>query len=119
TVGPSSGYPFFAGGIISTAKTLGWGRLHKGAMRQIFGHVQFVGMIGQDPPVASSRVDLDPAVEDIYGKPAARVTYSHHPNLYLTDASVFPTSGGYNPTLTIQALAWRAAERMIAEHFAP
>jgi len=209
TVGPSSGYPFFAGGIISTAKTVGWGRLHKGAMRQIFGHVQFVGMIGQDPPVASNRVDLDPTVEDIYGKPSARVTYTHHPNdylvaayvkpyldaiflemgavssqavlpfsattslpqlvpqgtlqrgpirgapnpigglvnhqmgtmrmgndeatsvlnpsqrfwgipnLYVTDASVFPTSGGYNPTLTIQALAWRAAERMIAEHFAP
>jgi choline dehydrogenase-like flavoprotein len=25
---------------------------------------------------------------------------------------VFPTSGGYNPTLTIEALAWRAAERL-------
>jgi choline dehydrogenase-like flavoprotein len=34
------------------------------------------------------------------------------PNLYAIDGSVFPTSGGYNPTLTIQALAWRAAERL-------
>jgi choline dehydrogenase-like flavoprotein len=32
------------------------------------------------------------------------------PNLYVADGSVFPTSGGYNPTLTIQAMAWRAAQ---------
>jgi choline dehydrogenase-like flavoprotein len=30
-------------------------------------------------------------------------------NLYAIDGSVFPTSGGYNPTLTIEALAWRTA----------
>lgn len=204
TVGPSSGYGFMAGGIISTAKTLGWGRGHKEEMRRIFGHFQFVGMIGQDPPVATNRIDLDPTVADVYGLPAARITYSHHPsdeaatayavpriesiltemgatsfqpvvpfsattgipqfgrtgshqrgpgrgfpdpigglvnhqmgtmrmgadedssvvdpfgrfwgipNLFVTDASVFPTSGGYNPTLTIQALAWRAAEKIAA-----
>jgi choline dehydrogenase-like flavoprotein len=34
------------------------------------------------------------------------------PNLYVIDGSVFPTSSGYNPTLTIQALAWRAADRL-------
>jgi len=28
------------------------------------------------------------------------------------DGSVFLRSGGYNPTLTIEALAWRAAERI-------
>ncbi|MGH7858821.1 MAG: GMC oxidoreductase, partial [Candidatus Binatia bacterium] len=38
-------------------------------------------------------------------------------NLYVADASVFPTSGGYNPTLTVQALAWRAAHRILAEQF--
>ncbi|MGH7896998.1 MAG: GMC family oxidoreductase, partial [Candidatus Binatia bacterium] len=215
TVGPSSGYGVLAGGIISTAKTLGWGRLHKGAMRQIFGHFQFLGMIGNDPPVKSNTVDLDPMVEDVYEQPAARITYMHHPNdyavaalaiaeleriflamgaesfhvpapvgpmfpfvattaipqgvpqgtlqrgagrgmpnpigglvnhqmgtmrmgddeatsvvnasqafhgipnLYVADASVFPTSGGYNPTLTIQALAWRAADRILVEQFGP
>lgn len=207
TVGPSSGYPLMAGGIISTAKTVGWGRGHKQAMRSVFGHVQFLGMIGDDPPVATNRVDLDPSERDVYGLPVARITYTHHPNdgivaslmlphleallfemgavdvhrvtpfaatttfpqfikggthkrsagrgipdpigglvnhqmgtmrmgsdeatsvlnasqrfwgipnLYVTDASVFPTSGGYNPTLTIQALAWRAANRIFAEQF--
>jgi choline dehydrogenase-like flavoprotein len=34
------------------------------------------------------------------------------PNLYAIDGSVFPTASGYNPTLTIEALAWRAAERL-------
>lgn len=205
TVGPSSGYPFFAGGIISTAKTVGWGHAHKGAMKNIFGRFQFIGMIGQDPPVRSNAVDLDPTVKDVYGLPAARVTYAHHPNdyavatymlprfeeilsemgatsfqgvfpfaaatsipqgfkkndaqrgalrgfpnpigglvnhqmgtmrmganedtsvvdewqqfhgipnLYVMDASVFPTSGGYNPTLTVQALAWRAAAHLARE----
>ena len=38
------------------------------------------------------------------------------PNLYVIDGSVFPTSGGYNPTLTIEALAWRAADRIARTH---
>ncbi len=28
--------------------------------------------------------------------------------------SVFPTTGGHNPTLTLQALAWRTAQRLVA-----
>jgi choline dehydrogenase-like flavoprotein len=161
-------------------------------------------MVGQDPPVPSNMVDLDPTVTDAYGFPVSRITYLHHandyavaadvaprlsailtamgadstefvfpfaattsipqqgpggltqrgpgrsapdaigglvnhqmgtmrmgedpdtsvvnsdqrfhgiPNLYAIDGSVFPTSGGYNPTLTIEALAWRAAERLAA-----
>jgi choline dehydrogenase-like flavoprotein len=38
------------------------------------------------------------------------------PNLYVIDGSVFPTSSGYNPTLTIEALAWRAAEGIAARN---
>jgi len=37
------------------------------------------------------------------------------PNLWVVDCGVFPTSGGYNPTLTLLAMAYRAADRMIAE----
>lgn len=204
TVGPSGGArsAFGTGGLISMAKTVGWGATHKGAMQYLFGHLQFLSVIGQDPPVATNTVDLDPTVTDVYGVPVARITYAHHPNdvavqtaaapllagllaemgavstqmvmpigvgtaipqfgnqdefhvgalrgvpdtvgglvnhqmgtmrmgdeestsvvnpdgrvwgtsnLYVADGSVFPTSGGYNPTLTIQAMAWRTADRL-------
>ena len=206
TVGPSSGYPLGAGGMISTAKFAGWGAGHKERMNAMFGHVQWLAVNGEDPPVRSNMVDLDPTVQDAYGLPVSRVTYSHHPNdyavaayaipkidqiftemgaektevvvpfaastsipqptkggqiqrgpghsapdpvgglvnhqmgtmrmgahpdtsvvdshqrfwgipnLYVIDGSVFPTSGGYNPTLTIEALAWRAAEGIARRH---
>ena len=37
------------------------------------------------------------------------------PNLYVSDGSCFPTSGGYNPTLTILANAYRVADHFIRE----
>ena len=205
TVGPSGGArsAFGTGGLISMAKTVGWGATHKGGMQSLFGHMQFLSIIGQDPPVPTNTVDLDPTVKDVYGAPVARITYSHHPNdvavqaaaapliagilaemgatstqavmplgvgtaipqggdqepyhrgvmrgvpdtvgglvnhqmgtmrmgadestsvvdpsgrlrglpnVYVADGSVFPTSGGYNPTLTIQAMAWRTADLMV------
>ncbi|MGN6496521.1 MAG: GMC family oxidoreductase [Tsuneonella sp.] len=36
------------------------------------------------------------------------------PNLWICDGSVFPTVGGCNPSLTIQAIACRAADRIAA-----
>ena len=36
------------------------------------------------------------------------------PNLAVVGSSSFPTSGGYGPTATIQALAWRAADHVAA-----
>jgi choline dehydrogenase-like flavoprotein len=36
------------------------------------------------------------------------------PNLWICDGSLFPTSGGVNPSLTIQALACRTADRIRA-----
>ena len=208
TVGPSGGAraAFGTGGMIELAKTVGWGPTHKPAMQALFGHMQFLSFIGQDPPVPSNRVDLDPTVRDVYGLPVARITYAHHPNdlvvqaaaipildllltemgavsthpvlpvgaptaipevgdqqplhrglgrgvpdtlgglvnhqmgtmvmgsspdtsvvdpngrfwgipnMYVTDGSIFPSSGGYNPTLTIQAMAWRTADRLVAAH---
>ena len=35
------------------------------------------------------------------------------PNLFVVDGSVMPTGGGYNPTLTILANAYRVADRII------
>lgn len=36
-------------------------------------------------------------------------------NLWIVDGSVFPTSAGYNPTLTILANAYRVADRFVSE----
>ena len=35
------------------------------------------------------------------------------PNLWICDGSVFPTVGGVNPSLTIQAIACRTADRIM------
>lgn len=52
-------------------------------------------------------------------EPAASVTDSFGrtwdvPNLWICDGSLFPTGGGVNPSCTIQALACRTADRMVA-----
>jgi choline dehydrogenase-like flavoprotein len=39
--------------------------------------------------------------------------FSHEaPNLGVLGASVMGTSGAHNPTLTVQALAWRTADHL-------
>ncbi len=145
-------------------------------------------MQGEDLPQAGNRIDLDPAVKDVFGYPAGRITYAPHrheivcaehwaprleavmrdagaehafwatsppipgsfgdqpgsrapvsrhimgsarmgddprtsvfdrwqrlhemENVVCTDSSVFPTSTGYGPTLTIVALAIRASRAL-------
>jgi len=131
-------------------------------------------MQAEDAPQPTNVVDLDPALRDAYGRPAARITYKNHAfelaardhyvplmiaihqqagaqfalvappdqpsasdhimgtlrmgtdptlsvcdrtgkfhdlgNLWCADGALFPTSSGFNPTLTIQTLAlWVAA----------
>jgi choline dehydrogenase-like flavoprotein len=61
----------------------------------------------------TARMGADPAssVVDIYGR-------SHdHPNLFVVDASVLPTSAAVNPALTIAALALRTARHIIKTDF--
>lgn len=60
-------------------------------------HLMGTARMGSDP--ASSVVDADCRSWDI-------------PNLWICDGSVFPTSGGVNPSLTIQAIACRTADRI-------
>jgi choline dehydrogenase-like flavoprotein len=38
-----------------------------------------------------------------------------HPNLWICDASLLPTSAAVNPSLTIAALALRQADRIAQE----
>ena len=61
--------------------------------------------------MGTARMSHDPkdGVTDPYGR-------THEvPNLTILDASVFVTSSVVNPTLTAQAHALRAADRLIAE----
>jgi len=37
-----------------------------------------------------------------------------HDNLYVADASLHPTNGGFNPVLTIMALAYRCADHLLS-----
>jgi gluconate 2-dehydrogenase alpha chain len=135
-------------------------------------------MQAEDAPQAGNRVDLDPQLVDVYGRPALRVTYAPHAfemgardfylpkmleivktagakfglvgpidspsqsrhvmgtlrmgsdpktsvcdrvgklhdlgNLWCADGALFPTSSGFNPTLTIQALALWVAANLVA-----
>jgi choline dehydrogenase-like flavoprotein len=154
----------------------------KNALRDlpIGQHLFGLLMQGEDAPRRENNVTLDPTVRDVFGLPAARVTYASHPyevetrqfyvpvmrdvitnagtdkvflapcdglfgdpptsrhqkgtlrmgndpatsvtnadgrfhdvdNLYCCDGSVFPTGGGWNPTLTILAMSLRTATRM-------
>lgn len=59
----------------------------------------------------TARLGDDPAtsVTDSYGR------CHDHPNLWICDASLLPTSAAVNPSLTIAALALRQADRIVSE----
>ena len=156
----------------------GWGRSHRAAMRDSFGHVLGIGAVGEFLPNDGTFIDLDPTGRDIHGQPLARIhsridepelrrlsfmagkcreilqaagaaspfeefgTYdtfnathvfgtcrmgadprdsvvdadcrSHRwRNLFIVDASVFPSSGGgESPSLSIEALAIRTGAKI-------
>lgn len=62
--------------------------------------------------LSSCRMGRDPktSVTDSYGHVHGME------NLYISDASLFPTSLGHNPQLTIMALATRNAERLLRDN---
>ncbi|PZR93404.1 MAG: choline dehydrogenase [Hyphomicrobiales bacterium] len=62
-------------------------------------HLMGTCRMGSDPN--ASVVDADGRAHDV-------------PNLFICDGSVFPTSGAVNPSLTIQAIAARTADRVQA-----
>jgi gluconate 2-dehydrogenase alpha chain len=67
-------------------------------------HVMGTCRMGADP--RTSVVDADSRFHDV-------------PNMVCADSSVFVTSAGYNPTLTLVALAHRAASKMAGTELAP
>lgn len=56
--------------------------LHKSLMTgNVYrNRIATASMIGEDVPVADNRVELDPKVRDVYGRPAPRITYKRHPH---------------------------------------
>ena len=62
-------------------------------------HLNGTARMGDDP--STSVVNADCRSWDI-------------PNLWICDGSVFPTVGGVNPSLTIQEIACRTADRITA-----
>jgi choline dehydrogenase-like flavoprotein len=171
-----------------------WGKLHKDLMRAspFRKHAAGLSMVGEDMPQLGNRVDLDPDIKDVYGRPVPRITHSAHAfelvastllgpklaaicqaapgalfgfylpvgtiselagpsspfagfaatahimgttrmgddpdtsvvnavgrmhdidNVHIADGSVFVSAGGFNPTLTIMALALRMARNLEA-----
>jgi choline dehydrogenase-like flavoprotein len=189
-----AGLPWFRGGMVEhagpahpilEAKLYPWGPSHKDNMRAspLRQHLWGFCMQGEDLPVPTNRIDLDPTIRDVRGLPVARITYRPHlhemaasahygprleailkeagalwtvvttspsnesteygsfvspipesrhvmgtarmgtdpatavcdlwgrlyeaPNVLVADSSVFVTSTGYGPTLTLVALALR------------
>jgi choline dehydrogenase-like flavoprotein len=70
------------GGPLSTALRVKapWGTDHHKVMRHSFPHVISVGIIGEDLPDDSNRVELDSNLKDSDGIPAPRVVYSFSEN---------------------------------------
>jgi choline dehydrogenase-like flavoprotein len=67
------------------------------------------GPFGSAHVLGTARMGSDPrtSVTDAFGR------LHEVPNVVVADGSVFPTSGGANPTLTIMALALRAARAIV------
>jgi choline dehydrogenase-like flavoprotein len=156
-----------------------WGAGHKQAMREYHRRTMIVMGPTQQIPTADGRVTLDPAVEDQWGMPVARLSGNSHPhtfeigevqakraeawlkeagavetslmawkpeivssgqhqagtcrmgddphgsvvnrncqvhdvdNVFVIDGSVHVTNGGFNPVLTIMAIAYFASDALV------
>lgn len=66
-----------------------------------------VSMMGEDLPVPTNRVELDPKVRDVYGRAVARITYARHPadqamlDRYMPKLGAIATAAGATEVLSI------------------
>jgi choline dehydrogenase-like flavoprotein len=86
---------------LASGATRAWSYPEFGRIKGGTGHLLGTCRMGED--ASTSVVDRDCRSHEV-------------PNLYVPDGSCFPTSGGYNPTLTIFANADRAASRFLDRH---
>lgn len=77
---------------------------------QIWGDRQVARLSGGQHQAGTCRMGTDErqSVTDPHGR------LWEHDNLFVSDASLHPTNGGFNPVLTVMALAFRNAEHINA-----
>lgn len=78
--------------------------------RRIWGSAPNPGLSGGQHQAGTCRMGTDPAnsVTDSHGRVWG------HDNLFVSDGGLHPTNGGFNPVLTIMALAFRNATHIAA-----
>jgi choline dehydrogenase-like flavoprotein len=87
--------------------------LYASGATKVWGHAPPPRLSAYQHQAGTCRMGADPAhsVTDAYGR------IWGHDNLFVADASLHPTNGGFNPVLTIMALAFRCADRILALHW--
>jgi gluconate 2-dehydrogenase alpha chain len=70
---------------------------------------RFTG-VGSSHDLGGARMGIDPAHSVVN----ADLQVHDTPGLYVFGGATFPTCPGINPTLTLWAVCWRAAERLVA-----
>ncbi len=79
--------------------------LRAAGARRVWTHTPFARLSAEQHQAGTCRMGTDPetSVTDQWGRVWG------HDNLFVSDASLHPTNGGFNPVLTIMALAFRNA----------
>ncbi|WP_338608624.1 GMC family oxidoreductase [Pelagibacterium nitratireducens] len=77
---------------------------------QVWGHVPPPRLSAYQHQAGTCRMGSDSrqSVTDSYGRVWG------HDNLFVADASLHPTNGGFNPVLTVMALAFRSADHILS-----
>jgi len=83
--------------------------LRAAGVREVWSKPQALRLSAGQHQAGTCRMGVDPATSVV--DPWGRV--HGHENLVIADGSVHVTNGGFNPVLTIMALAWRSAERLV------
>lgn len=83
--------------------------LHASGAVKVWGDEPRLKLSGGQHQAGTCRMGDDPqsSVVDRWSK------VHGHDNLFIADGSVHVTNGGFNPVLTIMALAWRATENIV------
>jgi len=85
--------------------------LRASGAEQVWGYWPVLRLSGGQHQAGTCRMGDDPdaSVVDRWQR------VHGHDNLFVLDGSVHVTNGGFNPVLTIMALAWRAADRILTQ----